>query len=546
MPDRAVFIAGAIAGLLLIVALSLVWPPALLALIVGLPLIGLGVYDMTMSHDTILRNFPLFGHFRYLAMEYRPLVHQYFVENDTEGRPLNKLERAVVTARAKNELDTHPFGTQRDVYAVGYEWINHSIVPKDKQKELPRIRVGGPDCKKPYDAAVLNISAMSFGSLSKNAVLALNQGAKLGGFFHNTGEGGLSPYHLQHGGDLCWQIGTAYFGARTAEGRFDGDIFAEKCAANPQVRLIEIKLSQGAKPGKGGILPAAKVTPEIAAIRGIPVGQDALSPNGHREFSTPVELLGFVRRLRELSGGLPVGFKLCVGKRREFIAICKAMIETGIRPDFITVDGGEGGTGAAPLEFSDSVGTPLIEGLIFVHNALVGYDLRKDVRIIASGGALTGFGIAKRIAIGADLCNAARAFMFSLGCIQALKCNNNTCPTGVATQNPKLSAGLLPDVRGRQVYQYQKETVSTFNALLAASGLTHPSELRPWHILRRTTQFEVHHYGEIFEYLKPGALMHEPLPKHYARACAAAVAHSFDHASPDEEAHPVPTPATAT
>lgn len=546
MPDRTVFILGALIVCLAIGALSLLWPLALLSLVVVGPLLGLGLYDMTQTKDTILRNFPLFGHFRYLALEYRPLVRQYFVESDIEGRPLNKLERTVVTARARKELDTHPFGTQRDVYAVGYEWINHSIVPQEKSKEQPRVRIGGPACKKPYDASVLNISAMSYGSLSKSAIRALNMGAKMGGFYHNSGEGGVSPYHLEAGGDLCWQLGTAYFGARTPEGRFDGAIFQDKCARYPQIRMVELKLSQGAKPGKGGILPAAKVTPEIAEIRGVPMGKDALSPNGHREFSTPIELIEFIARLRELSGGLPVGFKLCVGKRREFFAICKAMVETGIRPDFITVDGGEGGTGAAPLEFSDSVGTPLIEGLIFVHNALVGYDLRKDIRIIASGGTLTGFGLAKRIAIGADLCNAARAFMFSLGCIQALKCNNNTCPTGVATQDPRLEVGLVPEVKAEQVHQFHKETIDTFNALLAAAGLRHPAELRPWHILRRTTQFEIHHYGEIFEYLKPGALLREPLPRTYARACAAAVAHSFGHASPDEEAHPVPAMSSPT
>ena len=496
------------------------------------PGVLLGIQDVLQSRHAIRRNFPLIGRIRYLFEEIRPEIQQYFIELDLEGRPLNREERSVVYRRSKKVEDTIPFGTQRDVYAVGYEWINHSIVPRPKQDHPPRVRIGGSACKQPYDAAVLNISAMSFGSLSKNAQLALNMGAAKGGFFHNTGEGGVSPYHLEPGGDLCWQIGTGYFGCRADDGGFSEELFT-RTATLPAVKLIELKLSQGAKPGKGGILPASKITPEIARIRNVPMGKDVISPSSHSSFSTPMGLLEFIGRMRELSGGKPIGFKLCVGKRREFISICKAMVESGIRPDFITVDGGEGGTGAAPMEFSNRVGTPLMEGLIFVHNSLVGFGLRGDIRVIASGKVLTGFDIAKRIALGADLCNAARSFMLSVGCIQALKCNNNECPTGVATQEPGLVNGLVVADKGPRVANYQYGTVKALMELLAASGLDHPSELRPWHIHRRISAFEVKHYGELFEYLVPGDLLDEPLPASFARATRAANAQSFTHSTPD-------------
>jgi len=536
---RAVFYVAAFTSVGAVVAMSALYPPALWGLVVVGPLTLLGIRDVLQKKHTILRNYPVIGHIRYLFESVRPEIQQYFIEQNLEGRPLSRQERSVVYARSKKQLSTTPFGTQRDVYAEGYEWINHSICPRPKIEEEPRVKIGGPQCSQPYMASTLNISAMSFGSLSSAAVRALNGGAFKGGFFHNTGEGGCSPHHLAPGGDVCWQIGTGYFGCRTEEGRFDDELF-RATATKPNVKLIELKLSQGAKPGKGGILPAAKITPEIAAIRHVPLGEDVISPAHHREFSTPIGLLEFIQRLRELSGGKPVGFKLCLGKRREFFAICKAMNQTGILPDFITVDGGEGGTGAAPLEFSNSVGSPLAEGLVTVHNALVGFDLRRHIKIIAAGRVTTGFDMAKRVAIGADLCYAARAFMLSLGCIQALRCNMNDCPAGVATQDPRLVKGLVIPTKAERVYNYHKETVKTFLALLAASGLQHPAELRPWHIHRRVNQFEVRHYGEMYHYLNPGELLGDDLPRDYARAVKAACAEHFGHLAPDESFRPPP------
>jgi len=511
-----------------------VWQPLWYGFVFVGPLVLLGFYDIMQTSRTLLRNYPVVGHIRYFFEAIRPEIQQYFIEQNLEGKPLNREERSVVYARSKRQRSTQPFGTHNDVYAVGYEWINHSICPKPKKKEAPRVRIGGPDCKQPYDASLLNISAMSFGSLSSNSVLALNRGAKKGGFFHNTGEGSISPYHREPGGDICWQIGTGYFGCRNDDGTFNADMFEERSQWDT-VKLIELKLSQGAKPGKGGILPAAKITEEIARIRLVPIGKDVISPAYHKEFSTPTGLLEFVQQLRELSGGKPVGFKLCLGKRREFFAICKAMVETGIKPDFISVDGGEGGTGAAPLEFSNRVGTPLVEGLVTVHNALVGFDLRKHVKIIASGRVMTGFGIAKRLALGADLCNSARAFMLALGCIQALRCNMNDCPTGVATQDARLAKGLVVSDKAERVYNFQKETVKNLMELIAACGLESPSDLRPWHILRRTGQFEVHHYGEMFHYLNPADLLSDELPPDYERAINAAAAHTFAHVFPNEK-----------
>jgi glutamate synthase domain-containing protein 2 len=495
-------------------------------------LVGLGLYDVLQKSHAVRRNFPVIGRLRYLFESIRPELQQYFVESNASGRPFSRDLRSLVYQRAKNVTDTVPFGTEKDVYELGYEWINHSLVAKHPHDPSPRVRIGGPDCKKPYDAALLNVSAMSFGALSTNAIRALNRGAKIGGFAHNTGEGGLSPYHLEEGGDLVWQIGTGYFGCRDEKGDFDAASFAEKAAVG-NVKMIEIKLSQGAKPGHGGILPASKVTPEISKIRNVPMGVDVLSPPAHHAFKTPLELCAFVAKLRELSGGKPVGFKLCVGKRREFLAICKAMVETGITPDFITVDGGEGGTGAAPLEFSNVVGTPLVDGLVFVHNALVGANLRDRIKIIASGRVVTGFDIAHKLAIGADLCNSARAMMFALGCIQAQRCNSNTCPTGIATQDPDLVSGLVVSDKAVRVATFQKNTVKAFTELLAAAGLTHPHELRPWHILRRVSSFESKHYGEIYEYVKRGAFLGSELPKSYARAWLAAQAASFESASID-------------
>ena len=492
----------------------------------------LGLYDLTQSHHSIRRNFPVIGHFRYIFEAIRPELQQYFVESNASGRPFSRDLRSLVYQRAKNVTDTVPFGTEKDVYAVGYEWINHSLLAKHPAEKPPRVRIGGPDCTKPYDAAILNVSAMSYGSLSTNAVRALNRGAKAGGFAHNTGEGGLTPHHLAEGADVIWQIGTGYFGCRGADGNFDAARFTEKASLDV-VKMIEIKLSQGAKPGHGGILPAAKLTREIAEIRGLPMGKDVISPPTHSSFRTPLELCLFIAKLRELSNGKPIGFKLCVGKRREFLAICKAMLETGVTPDFITVDGGEGGTGAAPLEFSNVVGTPLIEGLVFVHNALSGVGLRDRIRVIASGRIVTGFDIAHKLAIGADLCNSARAMMFALGCIQAQQCNANTCPTGVATQDPELVRGLVIGDKAVRVTNFQRNTVRAFTEILGAAGLDRPEDLRPWHVLRRISPTESKHYGEMYDYLKPKALLVGDLPKSYARPWHAAQAASFESAVRD-------------
>ncbi len=493
----------------------------------------LGIYDLLQTKHAVRRNFPIIGHFRYIFESIRPELQQYFVESNSSGRPFSRDLRSLVYQRAKNVTDTVPFGTEKDVYAIGYEWINHSLLAKHPAEEPPRVRVGGPDCTKPYDAAILNVSAMSYGSLSTNAIRALNRGAKAGHFAHNTGEGGLTPHHLAEGADIIWQLGTGYFGCRDSNGNFDAVRFTEKANIDV-VKMIEIKLSQGAKPGHGGILPAAKLTKEIAEIRGLPMGQDVISPPTHSAFTTPRELCEFIARLRALAQGKPIGFKLCVGKRREFLAICKAMLETGITPDFITVDGGEGGTGAAPLEFSNVVGTPLVEGLVFVHNALNGVGLRDRIRVIASGRIVTGFDIAHKIAIGADLCNAARAMMFALGCIQAQQCNANTCPTGVATQDPQLVRGLVIGDKAERVANFHRNTVRAFTEILGAAGLNRPEELRPWHVLRRISPTESKHYGEMYEYLTPRALLADELPKSYARAWRAAQAATFESAVKDQ------------
>jgi glutamate synthase domain-containing protein 2 len=482
-----------------------------------LPFIGLGVHDICQTKQAIKRNFPIIGHGRYLLEMVRPEINQYFIESDLDGRPFDREKRSNIYQRAKKDLNTHPFGTKKNLYEVGYEWINHSLVPFPALQEEPRILVGGPQCAKPYSASLFNISAMSYGSLSKNAIQALNEGAKMGGFAHNTGEGGLSPYHAGPGGDLIWQIGTGYFSARTPDGKFCPDTFAEK-AAIESVKMIEIKLSQGAKPGHGGILPKEKITPEIAEIRKVPLGQDVLSPPYHTAFSTPIGLLEFISLLRERSGGKPIGFKLCLGNKHEFLAICKAMLVTGILPDFITVDGGEGGTGAAPLEFSDSVGTPLDDALVFIHNALVGIDVRNKIRVIASGKVTSGFHIATKLAMGADMCNSARGMMFALGCIQALQCHANTCPTGVATQNPDLVKGLVVTHKSVRVKNFHHATIHNFLEILGAAGLTHPSELQPWHIQRRVSISEIRHLGELYHYLQPGELLQETVPAPYQQA----------------------------
>ncbi|MBI1227308.1 MAG: FMN-binding glutamate synthase family protein [Bacteroidetes bacterium] len=484
------------------------WPPFFHVLWVLIPILLLGFYDMFQAKHAIMRNFPVLGRGRYIMEELRPKIYQYFIESDTNGAPISRIFRAVVYSRAKKEVDTTPFGTQLDVYAEGYEWVNHSIAALSGHEldYAPRVVFGNKNCQQPYSASVLNVSAMSFGSLSDKAILALNGGAKIGGFAHNTGEGGISPHHLAEGGDLIYQVGTGYFGCRTLDGHFSPEAFTKR-VATPNVKMVEIKLSQGAKPGHGGILPAKKNTPEIAEIRGVEPGTEVLSPPAHSAFNSPIGLLKLVKQMQELSGGKPIGFKLCVGKKSEFLGICKAMVETGIQPDFITVDGGEGGTGAAPLEFSNSVGMPFLDGLAFVCDALQGFDLKKDIRVIASGKILTGFHLFRAMALGADTCNSARAMMLALGCIQALECNLNTCPTGVATQDPELTHGLVVKEKKVRVANYHDLTVHSFVELMGAAGLTEPSLIKRAHVYRRVNMSEVRRFDELYPYLPTGCLL---------------------------------------
>ncbi|MCR9081375.1 MAG: FMN-binding glutamate synthase family protein [Cyclobacteriaceae bacterium] len=438
-------------------------------------LTALGIYDSLQSKHAILKNFPVVGHFRYILESISPEIQQYFIESNTDGKPFNRNLRSLAYRRSKSVNDTHPFGTQRDLDGEDYLALRHSIYAVHPKEEDLRVTIGSEFCKKPYSASIFNISAMSFGSLSSNAIKALNLGAKKGKFFHNTGEGGISPYHLQ-GGDICWQIGTGYFGCRDEEGNFNPEMFKEK-AKLPEVKLIEIKISQGAKPGHGGVLPGIKNTPEIASIRGLKAGTTVLSPPSHSAFSDPKSLIQFVEKLRDLSEGKPIGIKLCIGRTEEFIEICKEMVAQNCWPDFITIDGAEGGTGAAPLEFSDSVGLPLEPALIFVRATLEKYNLREKVKIIASGKILSAFSIIKNIALGADACNSARGFMFSLGCIQALRCNTNECPTGVATQRRGLVKGLVVKDKSERVYNFHKNSVKAVSELLGAAGHYHTEEL---------------------------------------------------------------------
>jgi len=508
MMVRHLFVVLSIAATVATLVLGYFWPGTYWLFLIIVPLVGLGVYDMTQRRHTVMRLYPVIGRLRYIFEYIRPEIQQYFVESETNGVPVAREFRALVYQRAKGQRDTRPFGTIFDVYRDGYEWVNHSLAPKPVQEEKPRIRFGGDDCTKPYDASPLNISAMSFGALSKHAILALNKGAKAGGFAHNTGEGGLSPYHLHFGGDIIWQIGTGYFGCRNADGNFDEHKFT-KSATLDVVKMIEIKLSQGAKPGHGGILPAIKLTEEIAKIRHVPMGQDVVSPPAHTAFSTPVGLLEFVVRLRELSAGKPVGFKLCVGQKSEFLGICKAMLETGITPDFITVDGGEGGTGAAPIELTNSVGSPLRDGLLFVHNSLTGCELRESIRVIASGKVFSAFHMLRLLALGADTINVARAMMMALGCLQSRKCNEDTCPTGVATQNPAHYKALDIDHKASRVHRYHAAMIENLAELLAAIGLDSLDELRPWHINHRVNGPDVRTYKDLFPMICRGCLLTE-------------------------------------
>lgn len=505
---RKLFVIGSIVLTTLLILWSFFWIDVLFLFVIVGPIIVMGIVDILQTRQSIRINFPVVGRLRYVFEDLRPKIQQYFVESDTDGAPINRNERSVIYQRAKKQIDTIPFGTQLDVYAEGYEWITHSIAPKDFHHldHNPKIQFGGTECRQPYAMSVLNVSAMSFGSLSKNAILSLNAGARIGGFAHNTGEGGLSPYHLEPGGDVIWQIGTGYFGARTEDGKFSDDAYA-KNATRPSVKMIEIKLSQGAKPGHGGILPAKKNTPEIAAIRLVKPGTTVFSPPFHSAFSTPIELLMFVKRLRELSGGKPVGFKLCVGRKSEFLSICKAMIKTKIYPDFITIDGGEGGTGAAPPEFTNFVGMPLLDALAFVDNSLRGFGIRKEMKLIASGKVLTGFHILRAMALGADTCNCARAMMMALGCIQALECNKNTCPTGVATQDPYYMKGLVVEDKKVRVANFHKNTVESFVELMGAMGIDNPENINRTHVYRRVFMNMVKTYEEIYPTIPEGCLL---------------------------------------
>lgn len=494
--------------------------------IIALLCIGVAIYDSLQVKHAILRNFPLIGRLRFLFELIRPEIRQYFIAGDQEERPFNRETRSIVYQRAKGVLDTVPFGTQQHINHNGYMSAKHSLSPTVISFDETRVTIGGPDCKKPYHASRLNISAMSYGAISQNAVLALNKGAKMGNFAHNTGEGGLSPYHLENGGDLVWQLGTAMFGCRTLDGRFSPEEFQKKASLDV-VKMIEVKLSQGAKPSHGGILPAVKITPEIAAIRGVAMGEDCVSPATNPEFSTPEQLLQFIAKLRELTGGKPIGFKLAIGVHSEFLSICKAMLKTNILPDFITVDGAEGGTGAAPLEFADHLGDPLNEALIFVHNALTGIGLRKHIRIIASGRVATGFDMVSKIAMGADITNAARAMMFALGCIQSLQCNRNTCPTGVTTQNPRLMRGLVVEDKFVRVAKFHEATIHSFLELAGAMGVKHIEELTPWHIFRRNEQGYSQSIAEIYPLLKENVLLTAPEFTPYARDWQLAQAEAF-------------------
>jgi len=514
---------------IVLIALGLllaIWHSLSVFVLLLIILAAVWAYDVTQKKHAILRNFPILGHIRFVLEFFRPEIQQYFVAGDTEEKPFDRLTRDVIYQRAKKMQDTVPFGTERDIMAEGYEWVLHSLAPKHVSEVEPRITVGGPECKQPYSASRLNISAMSFGALSHNAVLALNKGAKIGGFYQNTGEGGLSKYHLAGGGDIVFQVGTGYFGCRSDSGDFDVEKFKEK-AAHEQVKMIEIKLSQGAKPSHGGILPAAKLTQEIADIRGVPMGHDVLSPPAHTAFDSPKGLLEFVKQLRELSHGKPVGFKLALGRRSEFLGICKAMVETKILPDFITVDGAEGGTGAAPLEYTHHVGTPLRDALIYVHNALIGIGVRDKIRLIASGKVASGFDMVEKLALGADMCNAARAMMMSIGCIQSRQCNTNACPTGVATQNKRLYKALDVDDKKVRVANFHEETTHAFMELIGAMGLDNPSDLNPAHVMRRVAQDDVRPYSEIYEYLKQGALLKDKLPKSFEAEWKLAEVDSF-------------------
>ncbi|WP_433885602.1 FMN-binding glutamate synthase family protein [Pseudomonas vranovensis] len=537
LPSRYACLVGCLvfsfASLPFVSAHSWLWPFTLLSALLSL----VGLNDLRQSHHAVRRNYPILGNIRYLIETIRPEIRQYLLEGDDDKLPFSRAQRSLVYARAKNESAEKAFGTLNDVYRPGFEFISHSMLPVETPDPASfRINIGGPQCRQPYSASIFNISAMSFGALSANAIAALNKGAKRGRFAHDTGEGSISPYHREHGGDLIWEIGSGYFGCRTPEGRFDPQRFAEQ-AGDPQVKMIEVKLSQGAKPGHGGILPGHKVSAEIAATRGVLMGQDCISPAAHSAFRSPVQLLQFIGQLRELSGGKPVGFKFCLGHPWEFMAIAKAMLATGIVPDFIVVDGKEGGTGAAPREFSDNIGVPMREGLMFVHNTLVGLNLRDKIRIGAGGKIVSAFDIASVLAIGADWVNSARGFMFAIGCIQSQSCHTNKCPTGVATQDPLRQRALVVPEKADRVYSFHRNTLHALAEMLAAAGLDHPAELKPKHLVRRISASEIRLFSQLHVFLKPGELLSGSIDSEfYARMWRMARSDSFEPESGEVQA----------
>jgi len=475
--------------------------------IISILLSLLGVYDLLQTRHAILRNYPIMGHFRFLFESFRPEIRQYFIESDQDALPFTRMQRSLVYQRAKNENSDKPFGSIVDVYQNDYRFLTHSLAPCHPADPTSfRIHIGNAQCAQPYDASIMNISAMSFGSLSANAIRSLNQGAKKGGFYHDTGEGSLSPYHLEAGGDIVWQIASGYFGCRTEDGHFDPVRF-EQQAQLPQIKMIEIKLSQGAKPGHGGILPQHKITEEIAQIRGISRDKDCISPASHSAFSTPLELMQFIQQLRKLSKGKPVGLKLCIGQPWQFMGLVKAMLETEIVPDFIVIDGSEGGTGAAPEELINHMGTPLREGLLFVHNTLIGAGLREKIKLGASGKIISAFDIASIMAIGADWVNSARGFMFAVGCIQAQSCHTNQCPVGIATQDKERQKAIHVPTKAERVYNFHKNTLKALAEMLASSGLTHPSQIRPHHLAQRINDREIKNYAQLHFWLKNGELL---------------------------------------
>jgi glutamate synthase domain-containing protein 2 len=532
LPLRRRFVVYTLSIVLAVLFIALAWSDRSLLPYLSIPiavfvgLAALGTADLIQTRHAVLRNYPITAHLRFLLESIRPEMRQYFFEDDKFGMPFSRDKRAVVYQRAKKQLDKRPFGTQYDVYADGYEWLRHSVAPRPPAQDQFRITIGGPDCPKPYSASVFNISAMSFGALSPNAIRALNGGARRNHFAHDTGEGGFSPYHSEMGGDIIWEIGSGYFGCRKEDASFCKEKFAATATLD-QIKMVELKLSQGAKPGHGGVLPAAKVSREISLTRGVPMGVDCVSPAGHSAFSTPIEMMQFIAGMRSLSGGKPAGFKLCVGHPWEFLAICKAMIETQIYPDFIVVDGKEGGTGAAPLEFTDHLGMPLKDGLAFVHNALIGIGARERIRIGASGKIVSAFDIARAMALGADWCNAARGFMFALGCIQSQSCHTDRCPTGVATQDRTRQRALVVQDKLERVANFHASTMQSLIELTAAAGLDHPNEFQPMHFSRRVSAREVMTFAQLYPPLGSGELLRGTNDPRFREAWDMASATSF-------------------